>query len=216
MAIYFSDREQAAQQLAVLLAKHKGPQTLVLAIPRGGVPIGSVLAHQLGAPLDLLMAKKIGYPGNPEFAVAAVCENESVLQAPQEVSREYIDHQREKIKQELQERYRTLTRREQPVSTTKRNVIITDDGIATGCTMLAAVRAIRKQRPAAVIVATPVCSHEARIRLKPEVDELISCYYPDPFVGVGRFYRQFEQVTDQEVREMLLTTIPSIKPASSP
>lgn len=134
MAIYFSDREQAAQQLAVLLAKHKGPQTLVLAIPRGGVPIGSVLAHQLGAPLDLLMA---------------------------------------------------------------------------------AVRAVRRQLPAAVIVATPVCSHEARIRLKPEVDELISCYYPDPFIGVGRFYRQFEQVTDPEVRDILLTTISSIKPASS-
>lgn len=212
--MYFTDRNEAALELAVLLAKHRGPSTLILAIPRGGVPIGCVLARQLQAPLDLLMAKKIGYPGNPEYAIGAVCENETIIDTHSGVSLEYLALQKEKIAQELKERYRTLTGRQQPISPTQKKVIITDDGIATGRTMLAAVRAIRKQRPTSLIVAVPVCSHEASARLKTEVDELISCYYPDPFIGVGRFYRQFEQVTDNEVREMLRTATSSFKPIS--
>ncbi|MFM8806092.1 MAG: phosphoribosyltransferase [Sphingomonadales bacterium] len=207
--MYFTDRKEAAIQLAKLVSAHKGPQTLVLAIPRGGVPIGYVLANQLEAPIDLLMAKRIGFPGDPEYAIGAVCENETIIDENSGVSPEYIIQQRDKIKKELKYRYTILTGRQRALSVQRKKVILVDDGIATGRTMLAAVRAIRKQRPASLIIAVPVCSFEASTRLKPEVDELVSCYYPDPFVGVGRFYREFTQVTDQEVIGMLRSTSPS-------
>jgi predicted phosphoribosyltransferase len=154
------------------------------------------------------MAKKIGYPGDPEYAIGAVCENETVIDSDSGVQQEYLTLQQKKIKQELNERYTRLTGREKPFSVLQKKVIITDDGIATGRTMLAAIRAIRKQQPAALIVAVPVCSKEAATKLKPLVDELICCYYPDPFIGVGRFYREFTQVTDQEVMSMLRSTSP--------
>ena len=207
-AMYFTNRNDAAIQLAKRVSTHKGPQTIVLAIPRGGVPIGYALANLLRAPIDLLMAKKIGYPGDPEYAIGAVCENETVIDSDSGVQQEYLTLQQKKIKQELNERYTRLTGREKPFSVLQKKVIITDDGIATGRTMLAAIRAIRKQQPAALIVAVPVCSKEAATKLKPLVDELICCYYPDPFIGVGRFYREFTQVTDQEVMSMLRSTSP--------
>ena len=207
---YFADREEAAEQLAVHVLKHRGPDTVEPAIPRGGVPIGSLLAKQLQAPLDLVMAKKIGFPGDPEYAIGAVCENETLVETNSGVSTAYIEQQRENIKQASMARYRTLTGRDRPVDIRQKKVILTDDGIATGRTMLVAVRAIRKHQPAEIIVAVPVCSPEARHRLKPEVDELISCYYPDPFIGVAKFYRHFEQVTDLAVRSRLQTTLPTI------
>ncbi len=213
--MYFFDRNEAAQLLATKVCRHKGPDTLVLAIPRGGVPIGCVLAKTLDAPLDLLMAKKIGYPGDPEFAIGAVCENEVVMEESSGVTPDYVAMQTEKIKKELKVRYRALTDRKEPVSAAHKTVILTDDGIATGRTMLAAVRAIRKQRPASLIVAVPVCSLQAKNKLATEADELISCYYPDPFIGVGRFYEQFLQVTDSEVKELLLATNTAATPSDS-
>jgi predicted phosphoribosyltransferase len=210
--MYFTDRNDAAIQLAKLVSTHKGPQTVVLAIPRGGVPIGCVLAKMLQAPIDLLMAKKISYPGDPEYAIGAVCENETVIDTGSGVQHEYLAVQREKINQELKDRYTRLTGREEALPIRQKKVIITDDGIATGRTMLAAVRAVRKHQPAMLIVAVPICSKEAGAKLRPAVDELISCYYPDPFIGVGRFYSDFTQVTDQEVRSLLCSTIPADHP----
>jgi predicted phosphoribosyltransferase len=205
--MYFTDRQEAALQLTAKIIKHKSPQTIVLAIPRGGVPIGCALAKALSAPLDLLMAKKIGHPFDPEFAIGAVCANETIIEETGSVKKEYIAQQLEQIKKELSDRYRHLTSRE-------KKVIITDDGIATGRTMLAAVRAIKRQDPSSLIIAVPVCSVEAKDKLMPEVDELIACHYPDPFIGVGRFYRHFSQVTDEEVMTMLTTSNAVISPSS--
>lgn len=214
--MYFADRNEAALQLVSGVTKHRGPHTIVLAIPRGGVPIGYVIAQSLLAPLDLIMAKKIGFPGNPEYAIGAVCENEIIVEADSEVRPAYITEQQEKIKQQSLSRYRLLTGRARPLSLKKKKVILTDDGIATGRTILVAVRAIRKQAPLALIVAVPVCSAEAKIKIEPEVDELISCYYPDPFIGVGRFYKQFSQVTDQEAALLLRKANPNAGTAVSP
>jgi predicted phosphoribosyltransferase len=213
--MYFTNRYEAAQELAVHLTKYKSSSTLVLAIPRGGVPIGCVLAKILQAPLDLLMAKKIGYPGDPEYAIGAVCENEIIVDPHSGVESGYIAQEQKRIQQELKARYKILSVRDRPLSLQKKKVILTDDGIATGRTMLVAVQAARKQDPAELIVAVPVCSLAARERLEPEVDKLISCYYPDPFIGVGRFYRQFEQVTDQAVRAMLSAVELSNTPTST-
>jgi predicted phosphoribosyltransferase len=212
--MYFKDRNEAAHRLARRLSKHKSPQTIVLAIPRGGVPIGCVIADTLQAPIDLLMAKKIGYPGNPEYAIGAICENEIIVEEKTGIRPEYILQQQDKIKTELKARYRILTGRDRPFTLTQKKVILTDDGIATGRTLLAAVRAVRKQQPASLIVAVPVCSLEAKDKLLPEVDDLISCYYPDPFIGVGRFYEQFSQVSDEEVSTMLQAANTSLKPVS--
>ncbi|NDF98599.1 MAG: phosphoribosyltransferase [Chitinophagia bacterium] len=211
---YFTDRNEAALQLATKIIKHKSPQTLVLAIPRGGVPIGKVLAEALSASLDLLMAKKIGHPFDPEFAIGAVCANEMIIEEASEINAEYLAQQGQQIKAELSARYKRLTGRERLLSPHQKKVIITDDGIATGRTMLAAVRAIKKQGPSSLIVAVPVCSVEASKKVAPEVDELIACYYPDPFVGVGRFYKQFSQVTDEEVIEMLRKSTTVASPPS--
>ncbi|MBU6306525.1 MAG: phosphoribosyltransferase [Bacteroidetes bacterium] len=212
--MYFTDRQEAAIQLAAKIIKHKGPQTIVLAIPRGGVPIGCALAQALSAPLDLLMAKKIGHPFDPEFAIGAVCVNENIIEEAGSVNKEYIAQQLEQIKKELSDRYRHLTSRERPLPLYQKKVIITDDGIATGRTMLAAVRAIKRQDPSSLIIAVPVCSVEAKNKLMPEVDELIACHYPDPFIGVGRFYRHFSQVTDEEVMAMLTTSNAVVSPSS--
>lgn len=211
-AMYFTDRNDAATQLAKLVSAHAGPQTLVLAIPRGGVPIGYTVANRLKAPIDLLMAKKIGHPQDPEYAIGAVCNNETVVDTDSGAPQEYLAQQQNKIKRELKERYTRLTGREKPLPTHQKKVIIVDDGIATGRTMMAAIRAIRKQQPAVLIVAVPVCSKEAAARLRPVVDELISCHYPEPFIGVGRFYRDFPQLTDQEVMSMLCASIPANHP----
>ena len=212
--MYFTDRQEAALQLTAKIIKHKSPQTIVLAIPRGGVPIGCALAKALSAPLDLLMAKKIGHPFDPEFAIGAVCANETIIEETGSVKKEYIAQQLEQIKKELSDRYRHLTSRERPLPLYQKKVIITDDGIATGRTMLAAVRAIKRQDPSSLIIAVPVCSIEAKDKLMPEVDELIACHYPDPFIGVGRFYRHFSQVTDEEVMTMLTTSNAVISPSS--
>jgi predicted phosphoribosyltransferase len=214
--MYFTDRSEAAQALATKLSAYKSPETIVLAIPRGGVPIGCTIAKTLQAPIDLLMAKKIGYPGDPEFAIGAICENEVILEEKSGVRPAYILQQQEKIKKELKARYRILTGKDRPLSPVQKKVILTDDGIATGNTLLAAVRAIRKQHPKRLIVAVPVCSLEAKRKLEPEVDKLISCYYPDPFIGVGRFYEQFPQVSDQEVSTMLQNANTSLNSVSPP
>lgn len=201
--MYFADRTDAAYQLRSLLAKYKGAETVVLAIPRGGVPIGCILARYLGASLDLLMSKKIGAPGNPEYAIGAVCPEGMIIEDRAGVSETYIREETARIRQQIAERYQRFRGGEKPISLKGKKVIITDDGIATGRTLLAAIPPIRKQNPKSIIVAAPVCSVEARSRLLPIVDELICCYFPDPFIGVARFYTNFEQVEDEEVIQLL-------------
>lgn len=201
--MYFTDRTEAALQLVPLVKKYRGANTVVLAIPRGGVPIGCILAKSLEAPLDLLMSKKIGAPYDPEYAIGAVGIKGELIEETTGVPEDYIRQEIVRIKQQLQERYHNFWGDRQPLSLQDKTVLITDDGIATGRTILAALPMLKKQAPKSIIVAVPVCSPQARERLLPMVDELISCYYPDPFMGVGRFYTNFEQVEDEEVITLL-------------
>jgi predicted phosphoribosyltransferase len=201
--MYFTDRTNAAVQLVPLLEKYKGQDTVVLAVPRGGVPIGCILAKAMGASLDLLMSKKIGAPGNPEYAIGAVGFEEELIEDKNGISEEYIQQEIINIREQLRQRYKKFRGGKAPVSLRGKTVIITDDGIATGRTILAALPLIKKQQPQRVIIAVPVCSEQARDRLQPRVNELISCYFPDPFIGVGRFYTNFGQVEDDEVTQLL-------------
>lgn len=201
--MYFTDRTEAAIQLLPLVKKYSGPNTVVLAIPRGGVPIGCILAKSLGASLDLLMSKKIGAPYNPEYAIGAVALEGELVEETEGIPPEYIQQEMNTIRQQLQERYYNFWGDRKPLSLHQKTVLITDDGIATGRTILAAIPVLRKQIPRAIVVAVPVCSLQARERLLPLVDELLSCYYPDPFMGVGRFYTNFGQVEDEEVKTLL-------------
>jgi putative phosphoribosyl transferase len=201
--MYFIDRPEAARELVPLVKKYSGSNTVVLAIPRGGVPIGCILAKSLGAPLDLLMTKKIGAPFNPEYAIGAVGLESELIEETEGIPEAYILQETVAIRQQLKTRYHQFWGHKKPLSLLNKTVIITDDGIATGRTLLAALPMLQNQKPMAIIIAVPVCSREAQRRLTPLVTELISCYYPDPFIGVGRFYTNFGQVEDEEVKMLL-------------
>lgn len=199
----FQDRQDAAKQLLWLLEEFRNKEVVVLAIPRGGVPIGCILAKELNASLDLLLSKKIGAPGNPEFAIGAVGPDFIWVESQLDIDPSYIEKETNRIRAELTRRQTIFNKYKTPTPLKDKIVIITDDGIATGRTILAALPTIRKQQPDSIIVATPVCSPQARTLLEPQVEQLISCADPDPFIGVGRFYQNFEEVTDQQVLLLL-------------
>lgn len=199
----FQDREEAAYQLLLLLEEFRNKEVVVLAIPRGGVPIGYILAKELNASLDLLLSKKIGAPGNPEYAIGAVGIDFSWVDRQLDIDPGYIQTEINRIRTELKRKQSFFKQYKNPALLKNKIVIITDDGIATGRTILAAIPSIREQQPDSIIIATPVCSPQARALLEPQVEQLVSCADPDPFIGVGRFYQNFEEVTDQQVLTLL-------------
>jgi len=200
---YFTDRYDAAMQLVKKLDKYKGENGVVLAVPRGGVPIGYLIARQLGFELDLLMSKKLGHPYNEEFAIGAVGLEDEIIEETQGISPEYIDEEVNNIHRQLKERYSKFMGERKPVDITGKIVIVADDGVATGRTILATVEMLRRKNPAKLLVAVPVSSREAAERISKEVDEFVCLYTPFPFYGVGRFYKDFSQTTDEEVISLL-------------
>ncbi|MGQ9497017.1 MAG: phosphoribosyltransferase [Desulfotomaculales bacterium] len=204
----FADRVDAGRRLAERLRAEGLRPDIVLAIPRGGVVIGAEVARALGVPLDVIVPRKVGAPHNPEYAVGAVTEDgtfiydEQVLRAldlePADLSGEV-----ERQVQEIARRTR-LYRRDAPhPSLAGKSIILTDDGIATGLTTLAALRSLKKARPREVILAVPVASREALAVLRPEVDRVVCLLVPELFFAVGQFYREFGQTTDEEVIALL-------------
>ncbi|MCL5958296.1 MAG: phosphoribosyltransferase [Chloroflexi bacterium] len=204
----FQDRAEAGRRLAKELEAYRGQKAIVLALPRGGVVIGSEVARALDLPLDVLIVRKIGAPGNPEWGIGAIAENgnvqldEGIIQALG-IPRRYLDQEIRQQKAEI-ERRRELYRDGGSLPDLENKiVIVVDDGVATGYTALAAVRAARAARPKKLVVAVPVASVEASRELRKEVDEFIVLETPEPFIAVSRFYWEFEQVSDQEVKEYL-------------
>ncbi len=205
----FRDRTDAGRRLAARLADYADrPDTLVLALPRGGVPVAYEVAKALGAPLDIFLVRKLGVPGREELAMGAIATggvrvvNEETVRHLN-IPREVIDTVAANELKELERRERAY-RGDRPAPDVEgHTVILVDDGLATGSTMRAAVAALRRQRPAHVIVAVPVSSQRTCDEFREEVDEIVCAVTPEPFHGVGLWYEDFSQTTDEEVRELL-------------
>lgn len=201
--MYFSDRYDAAMQLAPLLEKYKKEKGVILAVPRGGVPIGYYLAKYLDFPLDLLMTKKLGHPGNEEFAIGAISLEGSVVEETMGVPEQYIREETRRIREQLKERYIKFMGNKEPVDIKGKIIIVVDDGVATGRTILSTIKILRNKEPRKIVVAVPVASEEAADRIKEVVDDFICLHTPYPFYGVGRFYADFTQVEDEDVLLLL-------------
>jgi putative phosphoribosyl transferase len=205
----FRDRREAGAALAEKLVKYADRKdVLVIALPRGGVATGLEIAKRLNCPLDVLIVRKIGYPGQPELAIGAVAEtgavvlNEEIISMGQ-VSKDYIDRESEEKKKEI-ERRKELYRGGADIPDMKgKTVIVVDDGVATGATMKSAISAVKAEGPGRTVVALPVASVEARESIGAMVDEMLCLQAPPDFMAVGAYYEDFRQVTDDEVVEML-------------
>jgi putative phosphoribosyl transferase len=201
--MHYKNRTDAALALIPYLEKFRETDAVLLAIPRGGVPIACTLAEEFGFPVELLMTKKIGHPDNPEFAIGAVSLTDHITDNELPVSQRYIDNQVIAIRQQLEERRKHLEGDRKPAELEGRTLIITDDGIATGKTVLAAVRMLRGQKPKRIVVAVPVSSPRAARMIELYADELICPHQPPEFLGVGEHYEDFSAVTDDEAAGIL-------------
>lgn len=207
----FSNRRQAGSALAAALAEReeiRRGNPVVLALPRGGVPVGYEISHALDAPLSVFVVRKLGVPGHRELAMGAIASggvrilNEEVVRqlgipeyAIAEIAREEL--------LELERRERLYNGPHPLPALAGRVVILVDDGLATGSTMRAAVKAVRQQGPSRVIVAVPVAAADTSARLREEADEVVCLHTPEPFMAVGLWYRDFDQTTDAEVQQLL-------------
>jgi predicted phosphoribosyltransferase len=171
-----------------------------MAIPRGGLPLGAIVADALQAPLEVALTKKIGHPFNREYAIGAVSRNQVVLSKPVGISQSYIDSETIRLRKKLEERHRLFHRKKNPVPLKGKQVIIIDDGIATGNTLRVTIALISAESPAKIIVAIPVAPPEAveRLRDMAEVAEVICLNTPRNFHAVGQFYEDFAAVSDDE------------------
>ena len=207
MSSCFADRAAAGRVLGQrLLALHLKPPLVVLALPRGGVPVAAAVAQALQAPLDLLLVRKIGAPWQPELALAAVVEGDPpdiVVDdsVPRDLSRHgaYIAEQARLQLREIARQRRVYLSSRPPPALEGRTVVVVDDGIATGTTLRVALKALRRQAPARLVLAVPVAPHDVLQSLRGEVDEVVCLAEPDPFVAIGCHYRDFHQVGDAEV-----------------
>ena len=189
--------------LASKLRKYQNQPGVILAVPRGGVPVAYEVAKELNLPLEVILVKKLGHPHNKEYAIGAVGLNDSFIVPHEDVTQFYINAQIQKVRSRLQEMKKKFMGDKEPEDLQGKTLIVVDDGIATGNTLFATVRILKKARPGKIIVAAPVVSKSAAELLSDEVDELITVLIPETFYGVGAFYEDFTQVSDEEVIEYL-------------
>jgi predicted phosphoribosyltransferase len=195
----FRDRIEAGYLLAAKLRKYKSDAGIVLAVPRGGVPVAYAVARELGFPVEVILTKKIGHPMNKEYAIGAASLTDHFIIPHQDVSDEYIELELQQVRTRLKEMYKRFMGDKEPESLEGKTVIVIDDGIATGNTLLGTVNVLRKSKPGKIVIGVPVASSGAVQKLSKEVDEVVAVLVPEEFYGVGAFYEDFEQVSDEEV-----------------
>jgi predicted phosphoribosyltransferase len=203
----FKNRDEAARLLAGRLTKYIGRHPLVLAIPRGAVPMGRIIADAIDGELDVVLVHKLGAPGNPEFAVGSVGESGDIYVSDDAralmISDDYLNREAREQLAVLHRRRALYTPVRPPIDPSRRIVIVVDNGIATGATMIAALRAVRQQRPTRLIAAVAVAPPETLSRIAKEADETVCLEAPEEFYAVGQFFLEFPQVTDEEAIELL-------------
>lgn len=201
--IIFKDRKDAGRQLAQCLQDLGNTDTIVLAIPRGGVPVGHEIASTLGLPLEVILSKKIAYPDNEEYALGAVSTDSIVLNNDILADNEYIQKEAVRLRKVLKEKYELFESRLDNIDLSGKNIILVDDGIATGSTVLACIETLRRKGSGAIIVATPVVPADRVEILEEASDRFVYLYAPTFFSSVGSFYEVFDQVEDKEVKQIL-------------
>ncbi|MES2787209.1 MAG: phosphoribosyltransferase family protein [Pseudomonadota bacterium] len=203
----FADRIEAAELLAQALEPYRDQRPLILAIPRGAVPMGAVLARRLRGDFDLVMVRKLRAPRSPEFAVGAIDETGWAYVAPHALavgaSHAYLQEEQRGQLLEMRRRRALYTPGQTPVDAAGRTVIVVDDGLATGATMIAALHAVRERKPARLVCAIPVAAPDSLEAVRPYADEIVCLHAPAGFGAVGQFYRSFPQVEDDEVVALL-------------
>ena len=197
------DRTEAGFLLSEKLKKYQDTNSVILAVPRGGVPVGFVISKILHLPLDIVLAKKIGHPSNKEFAIGAVSMDSMILDEHSDIPKKYIDNEIIRLRQQLDEKYGRYMGDRKPLAIENKNVILVDDGIATGNTLLSCITMLRKKNPSKIIVAVPVLPFDTVPLFEKNADELIYLTASKYFRGVGSFYEEFNQVEDEEVTQML-------------
>ena len=205
----FKDRRDAGRKLAEKLSAYADrPDVVVLALPRGGVPVAHEVSMALNAPMDIFLVRKLGLPGHEELAIGAIASggirvlNEEIIRTLG-VDRNVIDMVARQEQQELEHREQKYRGDRSPIDVTGKTVILVDDGLATGASMRAAVAGLRTQDPAWIVAAVPTAAPETCQAFESEVDEMICATTPQPFYGVSRWYEDFSQTTDLEVRLLL-------------
>jgi predicted phosphoribosyltransferase len=201
--IMFQDRIDAGLALSRHLQHYKHVDGITLAVPRGGVPVAFPVARILQLPLEIILSKKIGHPMHKEFAIGAVSLTTQVIAPNAFATDEYIQQETQNIREQLKAMYRKYMGNKEPTPVKGKIVIIIDDGVATGNTLLSTIDMVRKDAPKKLVIAVPVASHQAAAKLSEIADEFVCVWIPDHFRSVGEFYEDFTQVSDEEVMSML-------------
>ncbi len=208
--LVFSTREEAGRMLARRLAAYAGANVVVLGVPRGGLPVAKEVADALGAPLDVIVVRKLGAPHQPELGIGAVVDGDSPTAIFNPDLIDYLGISKQYLQAEIERQLKEVNRREleyrggrASIALADKTVIIVDDGIATGSSVRAALRGVRRQKPKRVVLAIPVAPPETIESLRSEADEIVCLEMPADFMSVGQFYRDFHQCTDEEVKAIL-------------
>jgi len=195
----FKDRIEAANLLAGKLKKYQHERCVVLALPKGGVPMAQIISQSLKCPMDLLLVKKIGHPINKEYAIGAASFYDTILEPHENISEQYIMDEVLHIRTRLHEMHKKFLGDKNPIPIEGKVAIIVDDGVATGNTITAAIQLLRKKNPSKIVIAIPVAPHQALEKMQNMAEEIICLLHPTQFSGIAAFYEDFHQIEDDEV-----------------